>query len=186
TPDDLDAALAEVAAGAPLVAKLMADPMLGVTLAPTMAAASNRENVIPSRAELVVDCRTPPGMTSEETLERINAILGEGDWTIKFNDPVVGNRSDYEGPLAEALEEWVEIVEPGSKVLPMVMPGFSDSHWFRKAFDATVFGFCPQRMTLAETKPLVHGKDERVTVEDVELMENLFTWLPPRLLGTAD
>ncbi|MGA7396974.1 MAG: M20/M25/M40 family metallo-hydrolase, partial [Solirubrobacterales bacterium] len=32
-PDDLDAALAEVAAGAPLVAKLMADPMLGVTLA---------------------------------------------------------------------------------------------------------------------------------------------------------
>ena len=67
----------------------------------------------------------------------------------------------------------------------MVMPGFSDSHWFRKAFGATVFGFCPQRMTLAETKPLVHGADERVTVEDVELMENLFTWLPPRLLGTA-
>ena len=40
-------------------------------------------------------------------------------------------------------------------------------------------------MTLAETKPLVHGKDERITVEDVELMENLYTWLPPRLLGTA-
>lgn len=184
-PDDLDAALAEVAAGAPLVAKLMADPMLGVTLAPTMAKASNRENVIPSRAELVVDCRTPPGMTGDEALERINAVLGEGDWRIEFNDPVVGNRSDYDGPLAEALEEWVEIVEPGSQILPMVMPGFSDSHWFRKAFDATVFGFCPQRMTLAETKPLVHGKDERVTVEDVELMENLFTWLPPRLLGTA-
>jgi len=185
-PVDLDAALAEVAAGAPLVAKLMADPMLGVTLAPTMASASNRENVIPSRAELVVDCRTPPGMTGDEALERINAILGEGDWRIEFNDPVVGNRSDYEGPLAEALEEWAEIVEPGSQILPMVMPGFSDSHWFRKAFDATVFGFCPQRMSLAETKPLVHGKDERITVEDVELMENLFTWLPPRLLGTAE
>jgi len=185
-PVDLDAALAEVAAGAPLVAKLMADPMLGVTLAPTMASASNRENVIPSRAELVVDCRTPPGMTGDEALERINAILGEGDWRIEFNDPVVGNRSDYKGPLAEALEEWAEIVEPGSQILPMVMPGFSDSHWFRKAFDATVFGFCPQRMSLAETKPLVHGKDERITVEDVELMENLFTWLPPRLLGTAE
>ncbi len=183
--DDLDAALAEVAAGDPLVAKLMADPMLGVTLAPTMASASNRENVIPSRAELVVDCRTPPGMTESEVLERINDVLGDGDWRIEFNDPVVGNRSDYGGPLAEALEEWVESVEPGAKILPMVMPGFSDSHWFRKAFGATVFGFCPQRMTLAETKPLVHGADERVTVADVELMENLFTWLPPRLLGTA-
>ena len=184
-PEDLEAALAEVAAADPLLAKLLADPMLGVTLAPTMASASNRENVIPSRAELVVDCRTPPGMTGEEALRRINAVIGEGDWRIEFNDPVVGNRSDYEGPLVEALEEWAEIVEPGSKVLPMVMPGFSDSHWFRKAFDATVFGFCPQRMSLAETKPLVHGADERVTVADVELMENLFTWLPPRLLGTA-
>jgi acetylornithine deacetylase/succinyl-diaminopimelate desuccinylase-like protein len=184
-PEDLDAALAEVAAADPLLAKLLADPMLGVTLAPTMASASNRENVIPSRAELVVDCRTPPGMTGDEALERINSVIGEGDWRIEFNDPVVGNRSDYEGPLAEALEEWADIVEPGSKILPMVMPGFSDSHWFRKAFDATVFGFCPQRMSLAETKPLVHGADERVTVEDVELMENLFTWLPPRLLGTA-
>ncbi|HTU15530.1 MAG TPA: M20/M25/M40 family metallo-hydrolase [Solirubrobacterales bacterium] len=184
-PDDLDAALAEVAAGAPLVAKLMADPMLGVTLAPTMASASDRENVIPSEARLVVDCRTPPGMTESEVLERINGVLGEGDWRIEFNDPVVGNRSDYEGVLADALEEWVELVEPGAKILPIVMPGFSDSHWFRKAFGATVFGFCPQRMTLAETKPLVHGKDERVTVEDVELMENLFTWLPPKLLGTA-
>ena len=185
-PDDLDAALAEVAAEAPLVAKLMADPMLGVTLAPTMARASDRENVIPSRAELVVDCRTPPGMTEAEVLERIRGVIGEGDWRIEFNDPVVGNRSDYEGPLAEAIEEWVDSVEPGAKVLPMVMPGFSDSHWFRKAFGATVFGFCPQRMTLAETKPLVHGADERVTVEDVELMEAMFTWLPPRLLGTAE
>ena len=184
--DDPIAALAEIETIDPLVARLLADPMLGVTLAPTMAKASNRENVIPSRAELVIDCRTPPGMTGEEALERINSVLGEGDWRIEFNDPVVGNRSDYGGPLAEAIEEWVETVEPGAEVLPQVMPGFSDSHWFRKAFGATVFGFAPQRMSLAETKPLVHGADERITVEDVELMENLYTWVPPRLLGSAE
>lgn len=183
--EDTDEALREIETIDPLVAKLLADPMLGVTLAPTMARASNRENVIPSRAELVIDCRTPPGMTGEQALERINSILGEGDWKIIFNDPVVGNRSDYGGPLAEAIEEWVELIEPGARVLPQVMPGFSDSHWFRKAFGATVFGFAPQRMSLAETKPLVHGADERIKVEDVELMENLYRWLPPRLLGTA-
>ncbi|MDQ5895174.1 MAG: hypothetical protein QG596_1435 [Actinomycetota bacterium] len=183
--DDPIAALAEIETIDPLVAKLLADPMLGVTLAPTMAKASSRENVIPSRAELVIDCRTPPGMTGEEALKRINSVLGEGDWRIEFNDPVVGNRSDYDGPLADAIEEWVESVEPGAEVLPQVMPGFSDSHWFRKAFGATVFGFAPQRMSLAETKPLVHGADERITLEDVELMENLYTWIPPRLLGTA-
>ena len=184
--EDTAAALREIEGIDPLVAKLLADPMLGVTLAPTMASASSRENVIPSRAELVIDCRTPPGMTGQQARARIDLALGDGDWRIEFNDPVVGNRSDYGGPLAEAIEEWVGTVEPGAEVLPQVMPGFSDSHWFRKAFDATVFGFAPQRMSLAETKPLVHGKDERITVEDVELMENLYTWLPPRMLGTAD
>lgn len=184
-PEDLEEALREVEDGDPLIAKLLADPMLGVTLAPTMSSGSSRENVIPSKAELVVDCRTPPGMTPDEALERIESVLGEGEWDIEFRRPVVGTSSDYGGPLAEALEEWTERVEPGNRVLPIVMPGFSDSHWFRKAFGATVYGFAPQRMTLAETKPLVHGADERITVEDVELMENLYTWLPPRMLGTA-
>jgi len=184
-PADTETALREIEAIDPLVARLLADPMLGVTLAPTMAKASSRENVIPSRAELVIDCRTPPGMTGHQARQRIDSALGTGDWRIEFNDPVVGNRSDYGGPLAEAIEEWVGSVEPGAEVLPQVMPGFSDSHWFRKAFGATVFGFAPQRMSLAETKPLVHGADERITVEDVELMENLYSWLPPRLLGRA-
>ena len=71
-------------------------------------------------------------------------------------------------------------------VLPLGMPGFSDSHWFRSAFGATVFGFCPQReMGLAETRPLIHAPNERVAVGDVELMTSLFRWLPPKMLGTA-
>ena len=64
------------------------------------------------------------------------------------------------------------------------MPGFSDSHWFRKAFGATVFGFCPQNaMTLDEAVPLVHGADERVATADVALMANCFYELPRRVLG---
>ena len=38
------------------------EPMLGVTLTPTMAHASDKINVIPSRASLKVDCRVPPGL----------------------------------------------------------------------------------------------------------------------------
>jgi acetylornithine deacetylase/succinyl-diaminopimelate desuccinylase-like protein len=69
-------------------------------------------------------------------------------------------------------------------VLPIVMPGFSDSHWFRKAFDATVYGFCPQNaMSLAEATPLVHGADERVSIADVELGARCFWELPQRVLG---
>jgi acetylornithine deacetylase/succinyl-diaminopimelate desuccinylase-like protein len=179
-----DAALAEIRAADRLLADLLAEPMLGVTLTPTMAATNGKANVIPSAAELQVDCRVPPEMGEGEVRERIEAVLGEGDWEIEFVETVPGNRSGFEGPLAEAVTDWVAATDPEAAVLPMVMPGFSDSHWFRKEFGATVFGFCPQNaMSLAELKPLVHGADERVAVADVELMAGFFHWLPRRVLG---
>jgi acetylornithine deacetylase/succinyl-diaminopimelate desuccinylase-like protein len=180
---DLDGALDRLRAEDRLLATLLAEPMLGVTLAPTMARGSGKQNVIPSSAELLVDCRVPPEMGVEVVRERIGAVLGEGEFEVEFVEQVVGNRSPYEGPLAVAIEDWVAETEPGAAVLPIVMPGFSDSHWFRN-LGATVFGFCPQSvMSLAEAVPLIHGADERVAVADVELMAGFFHWLPRRLLG---
>jgi acetylornithine deacetylase/succinyl-diaminopimelate desuccinylase-like protein len=180
---DPDAALERLRAEDRLLATLLAEPMLGVTLTPTMARGSGKQNVIPSSAEILVDCRVPPEMGEDAVRERIGAVLGQGEFEIEFVEQVVGNRSPYEGPLAEAIEDWVAETEPGAAVLPIVMPGFSDSHWFRQ-LGATVFGFCPQSaMSLAEAVPLIHGADERVAVADVELMAGFFHWLPRRLLG---
>ncbi len=39
--------------------------------------ASPKINVIPARAELRVDCRVPPGMDGEQTMERIREVVGE-------------------------------------------------------------------------------------------------------------
>jgi acetylornithine deacetylase/succinyl-diaminopimelate desuccinylase-like protein len=184
-PGDLDAAIERVRDSDPLLAVLLGEPMLGVTLTPTKAHASDKENVVPARAELLVDCRVPPGMGEDVVRDRIGSVLGEGEYEVDFTEQVVGNRSDYDGPLAEAVEAWVGEIDPGAEVLPMVMPGFSDSHWFRKAFGATVFGFCPQNaMSFAEAVPLVHGADERIAVADVELMASFFWDLPQRLLGS--
>lgn len=170
----------------PHFAALLAEPMLGVTLAPTMAKGAPAPNMIPSNAELTVDCRVPPEMGEREVRERIEGVIGTGDWEIEFIDPVVGNRSDYEGPLSNAIETWVKKVDPGAEVLPMVMPGFSDSHWFRQAFDATVFGFCPQNtMPLTQARSLVHGANERVPIADVELQADCFYSLPKLILGSA-
>jgi acetylornithine deacetylase/succinyl-diaminopimelate desuccinylase-like protein len=76
-------------------------------------------------------------------------------------------------------------LDPGSGLVPIVMAGFSDSHWFRKAFDSsTVYGFCPQRgMSLAEAGPLIHGADERIKVADMELAADFYVDLTRRLLG---
>ena len=98
---------------------------------------------------------------------------------------MVGNRSPFESELADAIRDWVGETDPGAELVPMAMPGFSDSHWFREAFpDATVYGFCPHReISLLEAAPLIHGADERVPASDVELSAAFFSEMARRLLA---
>ena len=74
----------------PILAVLV-EPMLGVTLAPTRIFASEKINVIPSRARLAVDCRTPPGMEEAEVRARIVDVLGPNGYELEFTEKVVGN-----------------------------------------------------------------------------------------------
>jgi hypothetical protein len=48
----------------------------------------------------------------------------------------------------------------------VILPGFSDSRWFRKAFpDCVAYGFFPQRhITPQDTAPLMRSADERIDV----------------------
>jgi len=180
-------AVESLRAKAPAVATYLAEPMLRVTLVPTRARASEKENVIPSVAEVLVDCRVPPGMGPEDVRERITGVLGplSGDIEVEFAEVVVGTRSPFETELAGTIRDWLASADPGAELAPIVMPGFSDSHWFRRAFDAaTVYGFCPQRtLDLVEAEPLFHAPDERTAVADVELAAGFFADLPRRILG---
>src|SRR5829696_4119850 len=61
------------------------EPMTSVTFAPTMAAASEKINVIPSKARLKVDCRTPPGLGREDVLRRAREVLGDDGYRLTFD-----------------------------------------------------------------------------------------------------
>src|SRR6476620_7368727 len=179
------AGLERLRAGQPLIADFLVEPMLGVTLSPTIARAGKKANVIPSEAEVLIDCRVPPGGGEEEALTALRGLIGEGNYTVEFSESVVGNSSPLDSPLADAIREWVDEADPGADVAPIVMPGFSDSNPFRSAFpDAVVYGFCPHRaIDLLHAAPLIHGADERVPASDVELSASFFYELPRRLLG---
>ena len=181
--DDLESSMRTVEERDSRVAVLL-EPMLGVTLTPTMVSASEKINVIPSRARLEVDCRVPPGLGEEHALERIHAVLGRDGFEIEFRDTVVGNRSPIDTPLMEHIQAFVEREDPGATAVPVVLPGFSDSRWFRAAFpDCTAYGFFPQRkMDLFEAMPLVHGADERVPVEDLGLAADFYAGLVEEVL----
>lgn len=171
---------------APLAA-YVAEPMLRVTMVPTKARASEKDNVIPSHAEVLVDCRVPPGGGADDARQRIDALLGPlaAEVEIEFTERVVGNSSPATSPLADAIADSLAELDPDARLVPMVMAGFSDSHWFRKAFDcATVYGFCPQReLGLFEAAPLIHSADERAAVADVELAASFYADLCRRVLA---
>jgi acetylornithine deacetylase/succinyl-diaminopimelate desuccinylase-like protein len=183
--DGMERALARLRAEQPLLVDFIAEPMLGVTLTPTRAEAGKKANVIPSEAEMLIDCRVPPGLDAGEAAERIKALLGEGDYELDFSEAVIGNSSSPDTPLAAAIRVWLEEADPGAELVPIVMPGFSDSNWFRTAFDAAVvYGFCPLReIDLFRAAPLIHGADERVPAADVELAAGFFYELPRRVLA---
>jgi acetylornithine deacetylase/succinyl-diaminopimelate desuccinylase-like protein len=179
------AGLDRLRAQEPILADFLVEPMLSVTLAPTIVQGGKKANVIPSEAEALIDCRVPPGYGEDEALAELRSLIGEGDYSVEFSEAVVGNSSPMDSPLSDAISGWLQEVDPGAGIAPIVMPGFSDSNPFRTAFpDAVVYGFCPLReIGLLEAVPLIHAADERVPASDVELAASFFYELARRMLG---
>jgi acetylornithine deacetylase/succinyl-diaminopimelate desuccinylase-like protein len=168
----------------------MFEPMLGVTFTPTRISASEKINVIPSSAELRVDCRVPPGLGEEEVRRGIAEVLGEEEdpahpaWRIDFTEQISGNSSPIESPLMDAIGAWVAEHDEGADVVPVILPGFTDSRHFREAFpECVAYGFFPQKhQTLLETQPLIHAADERIDVRDLAYATEFFKDLALRVL----
>jgi acetylornithine deacetylase/succinyl-diaminopimelate desuccinylase-like protein len=185
-PDDPARALQRLGAADPLLRTLV-EPMFGVTLTPTMASASAKINVIPSRAQVRIDCRVPPGLGEEAARRRIAQVLGEqsDQLRIEFTEQVVGNASAVDSELMSAIEGWVAANDPGATAVPVILPGFSDSRWFRDAFpECVAYGFFPQRyQTLLDAVPLVHNADERIDVRDLGFATRFYSDIVEELLG---
>jgi acetylornithine deacetylase/succinyl-diaminopimelate desuccinylase-like protein len=181
---DPAAALEAVRARDPVLAGFV-EPMLGVTLAPTIIDASEKINVIPSRARLQIDCRTPPGMGEDQVRRRIGEVLGGDGYTLEFTEKVVGNASPAESPLMDALRGFIAREDPGARVVPTMLPAFTDSRTFRDAFpECVAYGFFPQReMTFYEAWPLVHSHDERIATADLAFAARCYRDVTKELLG---
>jgi acetylornithine deacetylase/succinyl-diaminopimelate desuccinylase-like protein len=177
-PSDLAGAVRELEAKDPRVAVVL-EPMLGVTFTPTMISASHKINVIPSRAELQVDCRVPPDLGEAAVVGALRTILGDDTFHLRFAERVAGNRSPVDTPLMASIRGFIEREDPEADVAPLVLPGFSDSHWWRRAFpECVAYGFFPQRaMTRCDTSELIHSADERVAVADLGLAASFYSEL---------
>jgi acetylornithine deacetylase/succinyl-diaminopimelate desuccinylase-like protein len=153
----------------PVLAELVA-PLLALTLAPTMIEASLKRNVIPAVCDVMVDCRLLPGQTPSEAEPLIRAALGPGEYELQWIEPIGGTRSPLDTPLWQALDSFVERLEPNARLAPNACAGFTDSHFLRAGFGTVAYGFFPLKAMDTElATKLIHSADERIAVADLEL-----------------
>jgi acetylornithine deacetylase/succinyl-diaminopimelate desuccinylase-like protein len=171
----VEEALERAAALDPLAAQLIA-PLLSATLSPTMIEASQKRNVIPGSCTVTVDCRLLPGQPRDEVEALLRAGV-PGRWELEWieSECVGGTRSPLDTPLWSALEAWVAKLEPGARLAPIACGGFTDSHYVRSGLGTTAYGFFPIRAMAPDlVARLVHGADERIAVDDLELAVDLY------------
>ena len=166
TPDRAVEAAREVH----LLAGDLVEPLLGTTVSPTQIVASQGRNVIPALCEVTVDCRILPERTQAEVESQLRELLGESDLDFEWLEGHGGTRSPIDTPLWDAVEAFIADTEPGAQVVPLLLSGFTDSHWLRQAFGTVAYGFFPMRTMEPEVAArLIHSADERIEVEDLEL-----------------
>jgi acetylornithine deacetylase/succinyl-diaminopimelate desuccinylase-like protein len=167
-PKSADEALEQARSIGPMFGDLI-EPLLQMTMTPTMIAASQKRNVVPAICEVTVDSRLLPGQTVPQQQKLVKEILGDGEYELESLEANGGTRSAIETPLWSAIESFVERVEPDARAVPSCVAGFTDSHWLREAFGTVAYGFFPSRMDVEVAARLVHSADERVPVADLEL-----------------
>lgn len=165
-PDELGEAVAAL----PPALRAQVEPIVGMVISPTIITASTSVNVIPGLCEVICDCRLLPGETPADVEPLIRAALGDDGYELEWLEAIGGTRSELGTPLWDAAESFVRAEEPEARLVPVVSPGFTDSHFLREAFGTVAYGFFPMRTMNPElAAQLVHSADERIAVEDLEL-----------------
>ena len=183
SPASADGAVERARAISPLLGDIV-EPLVALTLTPTMATASQKRNVVPAICDIVVDSRLLPGQTVAQQQAIVREILGSGDYELESLEAHGGTRSPIGSPLWSAVESFVDGIDSGARPLPICVAGFTDSHWFREAFGTVAYGFCPSRAMDPEVAArLIHSADERVPVEDLELAVAWFRHAAEELLS---
>jgi acetylornithine deacetylase/succinyl-diaminopimelate desuccinylase-like protein len=160
------------------------EPLLSLTLSPTMISASEQRNVIPSTCEVVVDCRLLPGQTQEQVEPILREVLGDGDYDFEWIEGRGGTRSPLQTPLWDAVAGFVSEVDPEAALAPICVAGFTDSHWLRESFGTVAYGFFPSRtMDVQLASRLIHSADERAHVDDLELGVECFRHVARAVCG---
>ena len=160
--------------------------LFGTTIAPTRLRGSSARNVMPARASVECDCRVLPGTTQEDLEQELKDALGDDvPYELEFLEPPTGGTvAPIDTPLFRICQEFLELNDPGAALLPVISPGFCDSHFMRERFGTVAYGFWPLRSTPIDVyRAGFHNRNERVHADDLVYATRFHLFAAERLLG---
>ena len=148
--------------------KRMFRAMLRDTAEPTMLEAGYKANVIPSEAKAMISARGLPGVTLDELMQEIRAVVGED---VELSPRVFTPGLEFELSDCDELY-WAARIALARRdrqawLLPYLSPGGTDAMYL-EPLGTKVIGFTPMRPDPAgRLLELAHGVDERIAVDNL-------------------
>ena len=130
------------------------------TCSMTRMSGSNKINVIPPTAWAELDCRILPDKPADQFISELNDLIGYTGVEIQTIMAFTPAISETNSRLYRAIDSVTQELHPGSRVLPSVSTGFTDSH-FTRDLGIISYGFNPIITNRGEHTG-VHGNDEQV------------------------
>jgi acetylornithine deacetylase/succinyl-diaminopimelate desuccinylase-like protein len=149
-----------------------ADAQLGAVTRDTVnltgLCAGHKHNVIPATAEATLDCRLLPDTDPDRFVRDMASLVDDPAIEIERVLAHDSGQSLLDSSLVRIIGEVVAgRYGDDAAVLPLLSPGFTDSHAYRAA-GAEAYGFVPVLLTREELAT-IHGHDERIHVDNLVL-----------------
>ena len=133
------------------------------TFTPTVLTGSQKTNIIPASASAEIDSRLLPGDNPQQVIANLRKVIADDGIKIDVMLNFSAQSSPRKSELMTAIGKLADA--ENTVVVPMMIAGFTDSHYFRQAgLDA--YGFIPIEASTAEARG-VHGLNERIGVKEL-------------------
>lgn len=138
------------------------------TVSLTGVHSGHKHNVIPVNAEATLDCRILPDTDPDTFLRELAGVIDDPGVEIERVLEHDSGISSLDTPVVSVVREVIaERYADEGCVVPMLSPGFTDSHAYRAA-GVEAYGFTPSLLTREELAT-IHGHNERISIENLRL-----------------
>ncbi len=157
--------------------------MVRTTQAATVMKGSAKDNILPDRAEAIVNIRIIPGDSTKKVLGRIKHVVRDPGVEISFLDKnYVSNpvrESDINGHGYRLIKEAVGTVYPEAVTAPFLVTAATDSRHYEGITD-NIYRLSPMMLTPEDLK-MIHGVNESISLENFGKMIQFFTVMMKKL-----